>query len=112
MHLGLWGDHTLRNLQGIPQGQYHGHNSTPHCTVAQQLPLVSHGPGRGLVRSARPAGRFLLGQTLLQLTRELPGKLTPARRWTGLRQGLPAVEKVAVHAVVPVNLVVLLKEHS
>lgn len=51
MHLGLWGDHTLRNLQGIHQGQYHGHNSTPHSTVAQQLLLVSHGPGQGLVCS-------------------------------------------------------------
>lgn len=106
------GDHRLRNLQGIHQGQYRGYNSTSHHTVARQPLLVSHGPGQGLARSAHPAGHFLLGQTLLQLTQELPGKPAPAGRGPGLRQGLPAVEKVAVRAVVPVNLVVLLEERS
>ena len=105
-------NHRLRNLQGIHQGQYRGYNSTSHHTVARQPLLVSHGPGQGLARSAHPAGHFLLGQTLLQLTQELPGKPAPAGRGPGLRQGLPAVEKVAVRAVVPVNLVVLLEERS
>lgn len=54
----------------------------------------------------------LLSQTLLQLTRERPGKPPRPGDGSGLRQGLPAMEKVAVHTVVPVNLVVLLKEHS